>query len=238
MDAGTDAGTPSATASCASSTYLICEDFETTNVGGVPAGWNASGDAKVAEGGAAHGARALAIGAAANGQRRITRDAQLLGSAHWGRIYYKVQLPVPSVFVHSTMVALQGVGPTRGNGEYRVVDTVKQAGGAHQFLYNVQPAGAEFATGSPYNWSFDGQWHCAEWRIEHANQAYQFFIDGAEVESIRKANGAGNYGGTDIPEVFTQLKVGWNNYQYAAPGFVAWIDDIAVHSSRIGCIQP
>jgi hypothetical protein len=35
--------------------------------------------------------------------------------------------------------------------------------------------------------------------------------------------------------VFTEMRVGWNNYQAADPGFVVWIDEIAVHSERIGC---
>ena len=71
-----------------------------------------------------------------------------------------------------------------------------------------------------------------------ATQAYQFFFDGAEVTQIRIMNGAGNYGTgnrTYLPMVFTDLKVGWNNYQSAPPGFVAWIDEIAVDTARIGC---
>jgi hypothetical protein len=29
--------------------------------------------------------------------------------------------------------------------------------------------------------------------------------------------------------------VGWYNYQAASPGFVAWIDEIALDPHRIGC---
>lgn len=227
---------------CATGGYLICEDFESTATSATPNGWNRSGNAAVADDQAAHGTHSLRIEAADNGARRITTDAAVLGSGHWGRIYYKVQIPVPTAFVHSTMVVLQGVGPADGyNGEYRVVDTVKQAGDAsarHQFLYNVEPDGAppEFGTGSPYNWTFDDAWHCAEWHIDNPTQSYEFYIDGMKVDSITKNNGNGNYTGTDIPPVFTQLKVGWNNYQSAPPGFVAWIDDVALDSTRVGCI--
>jgi hypothetical protein len=94
---------------------------------------------------------------------------------------------------------------------------------------------AEFGKGSAYNWSYDDNWHCAEWHVDGATQSYQFFIDGAEVTQIAINNGAGKYSGTDIPNVFTQARVGWNNYQSASPGFVAWIDEIAMHTSRIGC---
>jgi hypothetical protein len=82
---------------------------------------------------------------------------------------------------------------------------------------------------------FDGAWHCAEWHIDSATQSYHFYFDGNEVTQIAIANGAGNYGGSDIPPVFSQVHVGWNNYQSAPPGFVAWIDDIAMDTNRIGC---
>jgi hypothetical protein len=175
------------------------------------------------------------ITAAANGERRIYADATRLGGGHWGRIFYKVQQPVPAVFVHSTMVALQGVGPTRGPEEVRVVDTVKNANGTHQFLYNVQPSGAEFGTGSPYSWMFDDKWHCAEWHIDGPTQSYHFYFDGTEVTSIAIDNGPANYAGTDIPPSFSQVRIGWNNYQSAPPGFVVWIDEVALDTTRIGC---
>jgi hypothetical protein len=133
------------------------------------------------------------------------------------------------------MVALYGMGPVNGNEEVRVVDTVKDANQKHQFLYNVQPSGAEFGKGSPYNWMFDGNWHCAEWHIDAPTQSYTFYYDGAEVTSITINNGAGNYAGSDIPTAFTDVRVGWNNYQSAPPGFVAWIDEVALDVNRIGC---
>jgi len=100
---------------------------------------------------------------------------------------------------------------------------------------NLGGSADEHQQGSSYNWSYDGNWHCAEWHVEGATQSYQFFIDGAEVTQIAINNGAGKYSGTDIPNVFTQARVGWNNYQSASPGFVAWIDEIVMHTSRIGC---
>jgi hypothetical protein len=223
------------TSLCVPGRYLVCESFEATAVGAVPTGWTKHGNAAVAADQAARGAHALRIEAAASGERRIYADATPLGNAHWGRILYRVQLPVPTVFVHSTLVALQGVGPVNGAEEVRVVDTVKDATGKHQFLYNVQPSGNEFGKGSPYNWTFDGAWHCAEWHIDNATQSYHFYFDGSEVTSIAINNGAGNYNGSDIPPVFSQVRIGWNNYQSAPPGFVAWIDEIALDTNRIGC---
>lgn len=226
---------------CAAASYAICEDFEDTDVGATPEGWTKHGDASgVDDAEARLGARSLKLGAIPVWERRIYHDASMLGSSHWGRIFYKVQLPVPDAFVHSTLVAFGGEGPNIGEAEFRVVDTVKQAadtpdiGSTHQFLYNVQPqSSGEFGTGTDYDWTFDGQWHCAEWYVDAATQTYRFYFDGTEAISIE--NGAGNYSGTELPDGFSEIRVGWINYQESPPGFTAWIDELAVGDQRIGC---
>ncbi len=237
-------GAPSAGApgtGCASGRYLLCEDFESTALGATPNGWTKHGDASgVADDAAKHGTHSLKLGAIPVWERRIYHDASALGGAHWGRIFYKVQLPVPDAFVHSTLVAFGGTGPTIGAAEYRVVDTVKQAidtpdvASRIQFLYNVQPqTGNEFGTGTSYDRTFDDQWHCAEWHIDSANQSYQFYFDGTQQITFEK--GAGNYAGAEIPASFDQIKIGWINYQTSPPGFTAWLDDLAVATDRVGC---
>ena len=134
------------------------------------------------------------------------------------------------------MVALVGQNPQgTGSEEVRVVDTVQDPNGKHQFIYNVQPQGAEFGTGSSYNYMYDSAWHCAEWHIDAADQSYHFYFDDKEITQIAKMNGAGLLDGTGIPQVFQSIEVGWYNYQSSPPGFVAWIDEIAVDTSRIGC---
>ena len=169
-------------------------------------------------------------------------NSEAFGAAHWGRIFYRVQTPPPEAFVHASMAAYQGDGPGIGASTFRVVDTVKMTGttAKHQFLYNVQITGSsEFGKEGPYNWMFDGNWHCAEWFVDGANQAYQFYWDGAEVTQMRLQNGAGNYGSgsnrTHLPMMFTDFRVGFITYQNAPPGFTAWIDEVAIDSARIGC---
>lgn len=217
---------------------LLCEDFEGADVGSIPAGWTAEGDVAVVEGGAA-GTRSLRMGAANSGPRRISRPTPSLG-AHWGRVRYRVQTPTPAVFVHSTLVELTGDGPELGTAWYRVVDTVQDAERKHQFLFNVQPASSgEFGKGSPYDWEFTDEWQCAEWQVDGANQKYRFFLNDTEVTSVAIENGAGNYGTgqdrTHLPAIFTNLALGWYNYQSAAPGFVAWLDDLAIGNDQVGC---
>ncbi|WP_438029974.1 hypothetical protein [Sorangium sp. So ce233] len=238
-------GDETAQTGCASGRYILCEDFEDTDVGGIPQGWTKHGElVAVAEDQAASGNRSLKMGAAPNGERRIYHDASQLGSGHWGRIRYRVQLPVPDAFVHSTIVALYGEGPTTGLQEVRVVDTVKEdkdgwdndGNGSHiQYLYNVQPQGAEFGKGSDYDWYYEDEWHCVEWHIDGPTQSYDFYLDGELLDQISIANGPGNYAGSEIPDAFSEVRIGWNNYQSAPPGFTAWVDDVALDDERIGC---
>jgi hypothetical protein len=156
-------------------------------------------------------------------------------------VHYRVQLPVPDEFVHSTLVAFSGKGPTVGDAEFRLVDTVKDkktggfADGKHQFLYNVQPSGAEFGTGSSYSYTFEDKWHCAEWHVDAADQSYHFYFDDQEVFGF--VHGANKYQDSDLPNTFAEVRLGWNNYQSAPPGFTAWLDDFAVDEMRVGCAQ-
>lgn len=228
---------------CAPGRYAVCEGFEAAAVGTnvAPAGWTRTGAVDVVADPANvyRGAHAMRVNPALNGPRRINMTGAVitgLTGSHWGRIFYKVQVPAPvscdsccGGVLHSTFVGLDGVGPTGGAGEYRVVDTVEDQRGMHQFLYNIQySAGPETGRGSAYNYRYDGNWHCAEWHIDNTTSAIQFFYDGVAVTL------PGNAG--DFPPSFTALHVGLNNYQMAcAPYLTAWIDEIALDRSRIGC---
>jgi hypothetical protein len=236
-----EAGGAPAGEGCASGEYLICEDFESTAIGDVPDGWTRHGDEANVDDDEAHaGSKALKLGQVASAERRIYRSATVLGSAHWGRLYYKVLTPPPDAFVHSTIVAFRGVGPTVGASEFRTVDLIKQAkntpdvGSRHNFAYNVEPDdGPEFNQETNYDYTFDDDWHCAEYHIQASNQSYEFFLDGESI--LEFENGAGEYDGSEIPDSFSEVRVGWINYQNAAPGFTAWIDDLAFDDERIGC---
>jgi len=229
---------------CTGGRFLLCEGFEGPVGNTPPSGWSRTGNAAIADDQAARGAHALkATPAADKGYGFfVYGNAEAFPAAHWGRLFYRVQTPPPDAFVHATMAGYNGDGPGIGASTFRVADTVKMAAptSTHQFLFNVQITGdREFGKGSPYNWSFDGKWHCAEWFVDGANQAYQFYYDGTEVTQIRIQNGAGNYGSgsneTHLPMMFSDFRVGWTTYQTAPPGFTAWIDEVAIDANRIGC---
>ena len=222
--------------------FLLYENFEEAAPGQIPRGWQKTGSVSVVADTFHTGRQCLRIDAAANGPRRITVKGDAvaaLGGQHWGRLYFKVQLPAPEAatgVIHSTLVAGSAKSPIDKDAiEVRVVDTVMGQKGMYQYLYNVQPSKrGEFGKGSSYKWKYSDQWTLAEWFVDHATQTYRLFINGEEVNEVAFTKGAGNFKDSEIPDVFESLSFGWNNYQQAGAGFVAWIDDIALAKDRVG----
>jgi hypothetical protein len=229
---------------------LLVEDFESTAVGGIPAGFTLTGKAAVADDFAASGKKSLRIEAATRGPRRITLKGDVLtklGGQFWGRLYYRVQLPHPlpdpnsnNPVIHSTFVAGSAVSPQFNDQiEVRMLDTVMNKAGAHQYIYNVQPKSRpEFGKGSGYRYHYTNDWTLAEWSVDNTTQSYHLYINGQEVPDVARTNGATNFTRVELPEVFTSLSFGLYNYQPAGEGFVVWIDDIALGKERIGPRAP
>jgi hypothetical protein len=225
---------------------IVLEDFESTAVGAVPEGFKAVGKVAVSDDFSHSGTKSLKMEAARNGPRRITLTGDkvaALGGTFWGRLYFKVQVPFPlpppgnNPVIHSTLVAGSATSPDFNDRiEVRMLDTVMRQDGMHQFIYNVQPSGGrpEFGKGGAYTHKYNSDWTLAEWYVDAATQTYRLFINGTEITDVTKNNGAGNFTGTELPEVFQSLSFGWNNYQAADPGFVAWIDDLALSKNRLG----
>jgi hypothetical protein len=222
--------------------FLLYEDFEEVATGQIPKGYQKMGAVAVVEDVSHSGRKSLRMDAAVNGPRRITvrgPSITALGGQHWGRLYFKVQLPAPEPangVIHSTLVAGSAQSPLAKDPiEVRVLDTVEGAKGMYQYIYNVQPGKrAEFGKGSSYKYKFTDEWTLAEWYVDFATQTYRLFINSEEVKECAFSKGAGNFADAEIPEVFESLSFGWNNYQGAGKGFVAWIDDIALAKDRVG----
>jgi hypothetical protein len=233
----------------ASAPPLLVEDFEEVAAGQIPKAFTKQGAVGVVDDIAHSGGHALRMEAAVNGPRRITiNDPKLmaaLGGEHWGRLYFKVQLPVPVPkgegkfpVIHSTIVSGKAQSPQFKDAiEVRPLDVVMGPNnGAFQWIWNVQPAKRpEFANGSKYDYHYSDEWTLAEWHLDSATQSYTLYINGVEIPGASMAKGAGMFEKAEIPELFESLSFGWNNYQKAEPtGFVAWIDDIALAKERIG----
>jgi len=231
----------------ASGKLLLVEDFESTPVGQIPAGFTKTGAVGVVNDVAHSGRKSLRMEAAVNGARKITLSGDALAALrgeHWGRLYFKVQLPTPVPedngkkfpVIHSTLVSFSALSPQfKDPIEVRVLGMVMGPKGTFQYLYNVQPKKRpEFGKGTKYNYQYTDQWTLAEWHVDYATQTYELFINGEPVKDASFSKGEGNFEKAEIPEVFQSLSFGWTNYQKAGKGFVAWIDDIALAKDRVG----
>ena len=222
---------------CAGTSYAVCEDFESATVGSAPSGWtvksgwgnNGNVAPTVQEDQAHWGNQALKSSSDAPGQGRLEKALSgSLAQAHWGRLFYKVKTPVPlksgGGYLHLTFAAVQGAD------EGRVVDTVEDPSGKHQFLFNVPDDSC--CTSSSYEWRFDDGWHCAEWYVNASEQSYRFFIDGSEVTAIAFAHNSGSKLST-----LSAVSVGSMFYVSPTTAFTSWIDDVALDSQKIGCVK-
>ena len=170
-----------------------------------------------------------------------------LGGQFWGRLYYRVQQPYPlpdpnsgNPVIHSTFVAGSCISPLFNDQiEVRMLDTVENKAGAHQYIYNVQPKSrGEFGKGSPYLYHYTNEWTLAEWSVNYDTQSYHLYINGKEINGVALDKGATNFTRIELPKEFTSLSFGLYNYQAAGTGFVVWIDDIALAKERIGPLAP
>lgn len=221
---------------CAKRAYKLCEDFESAVDNTLPTGFSVvmgwgQGNPAVTSDEHHWGKKALKSASVSDGQNRAGRSLSSLGATagkHWGRVFYKVLTPatLPSAgnVLHSTLVGL------KGSNESRVVDTVINSSGKHQFLYNLPDDSC--CTSSDYDYSFDGKWHCAEWYVDASNQSFRFFYDGSELTKL-----AFKYDGDQRAhiEAYGTIALGLMNYQKASPVNVAWLDDLAIDDTRIGC---
>ncbi|MBA3936657.1 MAG: hypothetical protein H0X38_04280 [Planctomycetes bacterium] len=221
---------------------FIWEDFEATDVGKIPKGYSPKGSVGVVDDVAHSGRHSLRLNAAVSGARQIVKqgaEIAAIGGSHWGRLYYKVQLPSPlpaGGSMHTTIVVGAAKSPLdKGNIEVRLMGTSTGKDGDFRYLFNVQAKSYEFGPGAKAASKYSDEWTLAEWYVDYATQTYRFFINGEEIPEIAVHNGQGKFDKSEIPESFESLAFGWQNYQAAAgTGFVAWMDDIAVSRDRIG----
>ncbi|HVJ21413.1 MAG TPA: hypothetical protein VM686_38645, partial [Polyangiaceae bacterium] len=232
---GGSGGTDPTSSSCAGKTYALCEDFESGTVDMIPDGWTAlqgyapeRGGTVLANDQAHSGSMALKSDGTSTGLDRVQRELGSLGATatkHWGRLFYKAGTPAPKPndgVIHITMAALEGTT------ENRVVDTVVATDGTHQWLFNIPDDSC--CAGSSYDWSFDAEWHCAEWNIDVATSSFSFYSDGEEVTDLTFTGNTGAQMST-----YESIGLGTIYYQVPPTPIVMWFDDLAIDDERIGC---
>lgn len=229
--------------SLCSDALTVCESFETTSLGNLPGGFALSGYGNrtvgVTESQSARGARSLQIDVP-GGQGAVVSMLRLndlgeLGSGHFGRMFYRIEAPGPSEFIHFDV--LEAVGPWMGheNG-VRFASTGTGVGtnsSNWSWIYNVQPfgtgAGAEFGSdGDRSAHPQVGEWMCLEWEFEASGQAATYYHDGSVIDYLVIDTER-----SEIP-VFTEIGIGLQKFQTTG-ALRVWVDEVALNSSRIGC---
>lgn len=248
------AAEPPANPAAAPAQLLLAEGFEGAPVGGIPKGYTKDGPVRVVDDVFHSGHKSLRIDAAVKGPRRVTKtgpDVAAMGGEHWGRLYFRVDQPVPTLpdppegrkvsSVHITFVSGKALSPQFNDPiETRLMGASFNGAGDVQYLYNVQTAKrGEFGVSTKPRFRFGAEWTLAEWHVDHATQTYQFFLNGEELKEVAVSKGAGKFDHAEVPAAFQSLSFGFINYQPTqTPGFTVWIDDVALARTRLGPTAP
>jgi hypothetical protein len=224
---------------CEGAPWLVCEDFEAATVGENPDGWDLRPSGVWGGGGmgttdelAASGGQSFRLQSAETGAQWLTYmgDISAFADGHWGRMYFRMSDPVPwpnDGVIHGDLFEARGnwEGSTHQVRWAVINNPVMQ----HNWGYNVQTSNAgEFIHETGYVYPWTQRWLCIEWHHDRVAQAATLWVDGEEILAVTAADDP------QIP-VFDDISVGWANYQPASPQFVVHIDDVALHSERIGC---
>ncbi len=223
--------------------WTVCESFETASPGSLPVGWTETGygtrTLSTVDSMAARGSRALQIDVAGNQGavvgmlERAFPDA--LSASHFGRMFYRIEGPAPSEFVHFDVMS--SVGPWSGHeNAVRFASTGTGAGTSSSnwsWIYNVQPfgsgAGGEFGSeGDRSAHPVLDEWMCLEWSFDSNAQTATYFHDGETIDYLVIDTER-----SEIP-VFSTFQVGFQKFQTTG-SFRIWVDEIALDEERIGC---
>ena len=150
----------------------------------------------------------------------------------WGRVMaYAQDLPgmsnTENKNVHYDLI--QGSG-NESSPEYRVA-------GMGGVLLNYNPHDCYYGTQKVIP---EDRWACWEWLFDGATNTIEFYIDGA-LQARVMDKGQGCVDGTSSvwqAPTFSQLRIGFVNYQSKAETTSLWLDELAAGPERIGCPAP
>lgn len=229
VPASSSSSSSSAPSACPANS-TICENFESVNLGAVPTGWNGTGARvpSVTNTGARSGTKSLKVSAFDFGQSGFIQRGTI-PAAHYGRIFYRFDRLTGADYLHIPMVTLHSATDGR---EVRIVDVNSpQTSGASlgSMKYLINFPNDQNGAGSDTFTSFTAaqqSWQCVEWRSDPATQTYTVWVNGTQRISY-------NTGGLIPSGTYSKINVGMITFRGSEES--AWIDDIAVAPSRIGC---
>ena len=231
---------------CAAAGVQLCEDFESGQLD--TSTWSVSGDTPVIDGMEhARGNKALHITKAGNGLSYIreTKTFPAVNNTYYGRaFFYFAQLPAaPGMsYAHWTFIAASGTGVS---GEIRL--SAQLQGGNNLFGVGTDSGSDPSGTGDWTNSDDDPsknpapvplqKWVCVEWMHKGDTSETRFYWDATEHPSLYTSSTqhGGNSNAYLLPQ-FTDVWLGWQEYQGSSETFELWIDEIAIDKERIGCV--
>jgi hypothetical protein len=230
---------------CAQAGVQLCDGFESGVLDKTL--WTVEGAPPIIDGiEHARGNGALHITQAGNGLSYIkeTKTFPEMNDTYWGRIFvfFKSLPAAPLTYAHWTFIAASGTGVSgeiRVSGQFQnganlfgvgTDNRIDDAGTGDWTSSDRDPPNAPMAV--PLN-----EWLCIEWLHEGDTNETRFYWDGVEHPSL--STSATMHGGNSNPFLlpqFTNLWVGWQEYQTTTEIFELWIDEIAIDTARIGCV--
>jgi hypothetical protein len=230
---------------CAQAGVQLCEDFESGAIN--KSVWSVSGTAPVVDGiQHARGTKALHITQKGNGLSYIkeTMTFPEANDTYFGRaFFYFNSLPGPPMtYAHWTIIAASGTGVS---GEIRVSGQFQN--GKNLFGVGTDNSVDPMGTGDWTNSDNDPkgmpsavpmqQWVCIEWMHKGDTNETRFWWDATEHPSLYTSSSM--HGGNPTPYLlpqFTNVWIGWQEYQTSTETFELWVDEIAIDKARIGCV--
>jgi hypothetical protein len=217
--------------------FLLCEDFEGIDLGGVPdptiwkidKGMGAT--VAVDDAQFKHGKHAIHLHTLATASKALlheTKTFPLPGGKNsiYGRANFLLGQGINVPKNHTNL--FEASGKVNGvNGNYRYGSS-----NGH-FLANYNPGDPtkSSATNIP-----KGVWSCMEWAFLGDTNEMRFWLDGVELTDIAIPS-TGVKGMVWTAPTFNSLYFGWITYaqDMASDHYDIWYDDIALDTARIGC---
>ncbi len=234
---------------CADAHVQLCEDFESGVLDAKT--WSTRGTRPVIDGlQHARGAKALHVSVMGNGMSAIaeTKTFPATNNDYFGRAFvYFESLPTPATgytYSHWTLLAASG---TKVSGEIRVSGQMQN--GASYWGVGTDNRVDPDGTGDWTNSDKDpngkpapvptGQWLCVEWMHKGSTNETSFWWDAVEHPSLHTTPSTPHGGNKTEPIIlpqFTNVWLGWAEYQPTTEPFELWLDEIAIDPARIGCV--
>lgn len=228
---------------CDSAGLLLCDGFEADSIDTSLWTVEASGSntVQITTTEAARGSRSVHVHAQNGfGFLRTTSVFPVPNNDYYGRMFLKVARFSTVADAHWTVAEAVGTGndaAIRVGGQFRT-DIQKNRWGVGS---DLGPTGDwtmhdEDPDGMPQEPPV-GEWVCLEWLHQGSTHETRFYVNGEEHPSLYTS--ATHHGGNqqqnyELPQ-FTSVWFGWWQYQSDPEPFDVWIDEVALHTERIGC---